>query len=504
MNRSVAPAGIVSSVSTASAVPLWLDQRLDPSLRSARAPSADPEPSPLAGASAAEADVVIVGGGLSGLWTAYYLARLDPSLRIVVLERAHCGFGASGRNGGWCVGELAGSFEAVAARSGPSEALRLARAAFDAVDEVGRVCAAEGIDAQFAKGGTIRVARNEPQARRQREEISHHRSLGFTEDEICLLGAQEARSMMGATGVRSGIFLAPSAALHPGRLVGGLVDVVESSGVTIAEGVEVIEMGDHWVKARPAGSAEGPVVTIRASTVVRATEAYTRDLPGSRRELIPVYSLMVATEPLGAEVFAEIGLAGRPTFTDDRYLVIYGQRTADDRLAFGGRGVPYLFGSRIEAATEQRLDAHRLIASTLAELFPVVAQTAITHRWGGVLAIARNWLPFVRHDRVTGRAELGGYVGEGVAGSNLAGRTLAELICGHDTPRTSLPLVGVRSRRWEPEPLRWIGVRSSRGLLVGADDFEHRTGRSATPVVRLARMLRNPPGLRRPVSAWRS
>ncbi|MDA3038180.1 MAG: FAD-binding oxidoreductase [Actinomycetota bacterium] len=482
---------MVDSVASAHPATLWLD-RLDPPLR--RRPglgggAGGPDPlEPL--------DVAIVGGGFSGLWTAYYLARLDPGKRIVVIEREVCGFGASGRNGGWCEGELAGSFEAFAARSSPSEALRQARAAFDAVDEVGRVCVTEHIDAHFQKGGTVRVARTAPQAERQRAEVSHHRRLGFTEEEVRLLDVAEATALLGATRVRSGIFLAPSAALDPARLVRGLAETVERLGVTIYEGTEVVELEPGWVRVRATGREHASTTRLRAGVVVRSTEAYTRDLPGMRRHFIPVYSLMIATEPLSDDVFGNIGLTDRPTFADDRYLVIYGQRTADNRLAFGGRGVPYLFGSRIRARTEQNLRAHRLIASTLADLLPAVSEARITHRWGGVLAIPRNWMPFVRYDPSQGRAELGGYVGEGVAASNLAGRTLAELICGHDTERTSLPIVGVKSRDWEPEPLRWLGVRSSRRLLMSADRFERATDRPATAAVRAAQLLRDPFGPR--------
>ncbi len=479
---------IVDSVAVARPAALWLD-RLEPPIDQRPGLGAVPRP-------VEPFDVVIIGGGFSGLWTAYYLARLDPGKRIAVIEREVCGFGASGRNGGWCEGELAGSFEAFAARSSASEALRQARAAFDAVDEVGRVCVAEDIDAHFQKGGTVRVARNGPQAKRQREEIAHHRRLGFTEDEIRLLDVHEATALLGATNVRSGIFLAPSAALDPARLVRGLAETVERLGVTIYEGTEAVEFETGWIRVRPTGQEHAPTTRLRAGVVVRATEAYTRDLPGMRRHFIPVYSLMIATEPLSDDVFEHLGLTDRPTFADDRYLVIYGQRTADNRLAFGGRGVPYLFGSRIRARTEQNLAAHRLIASTLAELLPAVADARVTHRWGGVLAIPRNWLPFVRFDPSLGRGELGGYVGEGVAASNLAGRTLAELICGLETERTSLPIVGVKSRDWEPEPLRWLGVRTSRRLLVSADRFEDATDRPATAAVRVAQLLRDPFGPR--------
>ncbi|MYB25728.1 MAG: FAD-dependent oxidoreductase [Acidimicrobiia bacterium] len=464
----------MSTVAAATPRALWLD-RLNLPIR--------PRP-PLDGDR--QTDVAIVGGGFSGLWTAYYLSRADPSLRIAVLERQHCGFGASGRNGGWACGELGGTtggtIARYARRSSHTEAMRLIRALFDAVDEIGRVSQSERIDCDYAKGGTVRLARNAPQAKRQREEIDELRAQGFTEEEIRLLDAAEARRHLNATGVRSGILLAPSAALDPAKLVVGLAEVVEAAGVAIYEQTAVAGLGPRRVR-----TTHG---TVTADVVVRATEAYTRDLAGQRRAVLPVYSLMIATEPLPADVIAEIGLPGRPTFSDDRHMVIYGQRTADDRIAFGGRGVPYLYGSRIDARTELDEPSHQLIHDTLVELLPPLAGARVTHRWGGVLAIPRDWLPGLRYDRVTGLGIFGGYVGTGVACANLAGRTMAELILGAETERTGLPWVGTIARRWAPEPFRWLGVRSSRRILRAADDREFRTDREARAAYRLSRILR--------------
>ncbi|MCY3663793.1 MAG: FAD-binding oxidoreductase [bacterium] len=464
----------MSTVADAAPRALWLD-RLDPPIQ--------PRP-PLDGDR--QVDVAIVGGGFSGLWTAYYLIRADPSLRIAVLERHHCGFGASGRNGGWACGEVGGSTGGTVARyarrSSHAEAMRLIRAVFDAVDEIERVAAAEGIGCDYAKGGTIRLARNAPQAKRQREEIDELRAQGFTSGEVRLLDANEARRYLNATGVRSGILLGPSAALDPAKLVTGLAAAVETAGVAVYEGTTVTGIAPRRVHT------EGG--TVSADVVVRATEAYTRDLAGQRRALLPVYSLMIATEPLGADVISEIGLAGRPTFSDDRHMVIYGQRTADDRIAFGGRGVPYLYGSRIDRRTEQHEPSHQLIHDTLVELLPPLAGARVTHRWGGVLAIPRNWLPGLTLNRTAGIGVFGGYVGTGVACANLAGRTMAELILEAETDRTNLPWVGAVARTWEPEPLRWLGVRSSRRILRAADDREFRTDREARASYRLSRILR--------------
>jgi len=431
----------------------------------------------------ADADVAIVGGGYTGLWTAYYLRQLDPTLRVTVIERDICGFGASGRNGGWAVGELAAGIKKYAALADLPASLRLSRAIFDSVDEIGRVTAAEGIDCGYHKGGVIRLARNRPQAERQAAEVAHDHELGLNEDEIRLLTADEARSHANATDVLSGVLYAPCAAVDPARLVRGLAEAVERRGATIVEQTAAVAIEPGRVLTDRG--------TVRAEVVVRATEAYTRDLRGRRRQLLPVYSLMIGTEPLPQSTFDGIGLADRPTFADDRYMVIYGQRTADNRIAFGGRGVPYLYGSRISPSIEQHHRSHERIHRTLVDLFPALSGARITHRWGGVLAVPRNWTPFVHFDRAAGTAGAGGYVGEGVAPSNLAGRTLADLITGADSERVDLPWVGVRHRRWEPEPFRWLGVRGSRWMLAGADMYEYRTNREAKAAVALASKIRN-------------
>lgn len=429
-----------------------------------------------------QVDVAIVGGGFTGLWSAYYLNKLDPALRVCVIEREVCGFGPSGRNGGWAIGELAGSIEAYAKRSSLDESVRLARAAFDAVDEIKRVCDTEGIDCGYQKGGALRWARNKPQAKRQREEVEHSQSLGFGEDILRLLTPDEARAMGNATDVFGGVHFGPCAALDPARLVRGLSDVVEASGVTIYEQTEATN-----IEPRKVSTSAG---TVTADVIVRATEGYTKGLPGHKRTLIPVYSLMVATEPLPESVFDEIGLGARPTFADDRYMVTYGQRTQDNRIAFGGRSVPYAYGSKISTALEQRRESHDDIASTLVELFPILKDAAITHRWGGVMGAPRNWLPSVHFDRASGLAAGGGYIGEGVAASNLAGRTLAELITGSDSPRTSLAWVRPPERKWEPEPLRWIGVIGSRKLLNWADNYEYKTQSEAKWATKFSKLIR--------------
>ncbi|MDE0216626.1 MAG: FAD-binding oxidoreductase, partial [bacterium] len=381
-------------------------------------------------------------------------------------------------NGGWCVGELAAGPRRHEAVAGNDAARRFLHALHDAVDEVGRVAEREGFDCQYAKGGAVRLARNRAHLTRQREQVEHfHRAYGLTDHDMRMLGADEARTHLAATRVVGGMFFAHTAALHPARLVRGLGSAVESLGGKIVEGTAAT--------AIEPGAVATDRGVVKAEIVVRALEGYTGTLEGNRRTLAPLYSLMVATEPIDDTLWDEIGLSHRQTFTDDRFMVIYGQRTADGRIAFGGRGAPYNFGSRIASSVEQRSRTHERIAETLVELLPMLSDVAFTHRWGGVLGVPRDWFPSVGLDRGRGMAWGGGYVGEGVAAANLAGRTLAELIAEADSPRIDLPWVGHRSRRWAPEPLRWLGINGALRIMGIADRSEAITGRTS----RLARMM---------------
>ncbi|MEZ5092207.1 NAD(P)/FAD-dependent oxidoreductase [Nocardioides sp.] len=430
-----------------------------------------------------EADVAIVGGGFTGLWTAYYLARADPSLRIVVLEAEVAGFGASGRNGGWCSALFPASADRLATVSaaGRDGAIALHEAMRDTVDEVGRVAAAESIACDYAKGGTLVVARSATQLQTARAEVEHARSWGRGEDQLRLLDGPAARQRLAAEGTLGATFTPDCAALHPARLVRGLAETVERLGVSIHEQTRV--------QAIEPGRAVTEHGVVRADVVVRATEGYTASLAGQRRAVAPVYSLVVATEPLPAETWEQIGLRERETFSDHRHLIIYGQRTADDRLVFGGRGAPYHYGSRTRPGFDHDETVHAAIRQTLVELFPVLHDARFTHAWGGALGVARDWMASVGLDRSTGLGWAGGYVGDGVATTNLAGRTLRDLVLGEDTELTRLPWVGHRSRRWEPEPLRWLGANAGLRAMTLADTEERVTGRPSLIARAMAPLL---------------
>lgn len=420
-----------------------------------------------------DADVVIVGAGYTGLWTAWYLTRRDPTLRVTVLEREHIGFGASGRNGGWCSALLPMSLDQIARRAGPVAATRFQRAMHDAVDEVERFVAVHADASIFHRGGTISVARSEPQRARIRHEVDTWRRFGFGEADYRWLDAGAAAEVCAATGAVGAMFTPHCAVIHPARLVHALAHAVLDAGVTIAEGVDV-----HEIRPGAAVTSHGSVT---ADVVLRATEGYTSQLAGERRTMLPLYSLMIATAPLPDDVWAEIGLSDRPTFHDGRHLIIYGQRTADGRIAFGGRGAPYHFASRIRPEYDTDDSIRQLLVTSLRDLFPATVDAEITHHWGGVLGATRDWNCAVRFDRRTGLGSAGGYVGDGVSTSNLAGRTLAALVTdAHDDEAReliALPWVGHRTRRWEPEPLRWLGVNGTRSAARLADRSESRSDR---------------------------
>ena len=421
-----------------------------------------------------DVDVAIVGAGYTGLWTAYYLSVADPTLRIAVLEARIAGFGASGRNGGWCSALLPTSPGELVRRHGRDAALALVHAMESTVDEIGRVARAEGIEADYAKGGTLVMARNPAQRDRALAEVREAHGYGL---ELAWLDGPEATARVGATAVLGATYTPHCAAIHPAKLVRGLARVVRGRGVALYEQTPALAIAPAVGGAR--ASVRTPGGTVRADVVVRATEAYTARLPGLRRRMVPLYSLMIATEPLPPSFWDGVGLARRETFGDFRNLIIYGQRTADDRFAFGGRGAPYHWGSAIRDGFDQVPAVHRDLHAALRELFPAIGDAKVTHTWGGPLGAARDWTASVGYDPRTGLAWGGGYVGDGVATTNLAGRTLAQLIRGEDGELGRLPWVNHRSPAWEPEPLRFAAINTLTRVMGSADRVEQRTGRPA-------------------------
>lgn len=426
------------------------------------------------------ADVVIVGAGFTGLWSAYYLLSADPTLSVVVLEAHTAGFGASGRNGGWCSALFPVSPAALARRHGPEAARQLHTALTGTIDEIEAVTRTEGIDAHLRRGGTVVAARSPAQLVRASAQVGEHRAVGLPPEDLVLLDARALADHVRIPDAVGGTYTPHCARIHPGRLVRGLAHAVERRGGVIYEQTPAVRVDPHRV-ATDRGVVE-------ADVVILATEAFTAALPHHRRRLAPIYSLVIATEPLPGDVWDDIGLANGQTVSDHRHLIVYGQRSADDRLVFGGRGAPYHYGSRIRADYDRAPRVFAALRRSMTGLFPTTAHYRITHAWGGPLGVPRDWMPSVGWDHPRGLAWAGGYVGDGVATSNLAGRTLADLVTGRDTSRTHLPWVDHRSPRWEPEPLRALGVTAGLLLARAADAEERLTARPARLAGPLARV----------------
>jgi glycine/D-amino acid oxidase-like deaminating enzyme len=429
-------------------------------------------------------DVAIVGGGLTGLWTAYELAKADPSLRVAVLEREIAGFGASGRNGGWCSALFPRSAASLERQHGFDAAIAMRRAMVDTVGEVGRVTEAEGIDCDFERGGTVVFARTEVQRRAARADVEEARRFDVDRPEYW--DGRTVAARFGVTGRDEGdaaaTFDPACARVHPAKLVRGLANVVESLGVAIFERTEVVDWAAGRVRFRSLGGRDEG--TLSARHVIIALEGYGSQLPRVRRRILPLYSLMIATEPLSDAVWAEIGVEHGQTFSDFRHLLIYGQRTADNRLAFGGRGARYHWGSAVDPAFERVDQVFDHLHHALADLFPAAREARITHRWGGPLGVARDWHATASYNPKTGVGFAGGYVGDGLSTTNLAGRTLADLVLGRDTPLTRLPWANHRSPLWEPEPLRFTGA--NLGILgMQFADLEERVTRRPSLTARL-------------------
>ena len=428
-----------------------------------------------------EADVAIIGAGFTGLWTAYYLQQRAPELKIVVLDANHVGFGASGRNGGWCSALFPASFSKLAKSFGAGQAHRMYTAMVENITEITRVIDSEKIDCDWTHGGTLVAARNGVQVARARAEVAEHLEHGLPVDDLQLLSAAEVAKRAQIADALAGTYTPNCAVLNPAKLVQELAKIVEQRGVRIYENSAARSLSKNRVRTQEA--------VISAKYIVRATEGYSPTIAQFRRAVVPVYSLMIATEPLPESTWQEIGLTNRETFSDFRNLVIYGQRTADNRIAFGGRGAPYHFGSTIRPEYDLVSAVHGLLEQTLSELFPAVAGAKITHAWGGALGIARDWMASCGLDKQTGIAWAGGYVGDGVSTSNLAGRTLADLITAQGSEITTLPWVNHLSRNWEPEPLRWLGINCALTAVRHADNVESKKQRTSKLSAILGRMI---------------
>ncbi len=430
-----------------------------------------------------DCDVCIIGAGFSGLWTAIHLSSVAPEKKIVILEAAQPGFGASGRNGGWCSAFLPMSLDSIAKNSSRNSAIAMQFAMNQTISDIGLFIKNNQVNCGWVAGGTLQSATNPAHLSRLQANVSHYRQYGFGDEQISLLSAEVASRRINACNTLGATYSPHCAALHPGQLIDGLVKHCISNGVLIFGNTRVTSIESRQVFAEtPDGR-----VRVGAAQIVRATEGYTSAIKQSHREIVPLYSYMLATEPLPDHVWESIGWEQRETFADARNMIIYAQRTADNRIAFGGRGAPYRFGSAVKSKFDQDSDVHQKIALTMHKLFPASKDAIITHRWGGPLGVARDWFTGVTFDRDSGLATMGSYVGDGVAASYLAAKTLAHLIAETSEPVTRLPWTQHVSPKWEREPFRWMGINALLKIPEIADAREMRAGRPSSLLLRFMR-----------------
>ncbi len=413
-------------------------------------------------------DVCIIGSGYTGLWSAWYLKQADPALRILIVEKEFAGFGASGRNGGWLTGGFAWSHEKYLS-TGTAEGVRaMVQAMNGTVDEVIRVAALEGIEADVRRTDELMVAVTPAQMARVTAEVAQRRSWGEGTDRVFAIGADAVRARVNIPGLLGGMVVTGVARIQPAKLVRGLAEAVERRGVMIAE--------DTAVTGITPGRVTTNRGTVTAPVILRATEGFTATLPGLKRDWLPLNSAQIVTEPLPAGMWDRIGWQGHEILGDFANAYCYCQRTREGRITLGARGVPYRMGSATDTNGTPDAETVRRLTAILHRHFPDTRALRIDHAWCGVLGVPRDWCATVGLDRTTGIGWAGGYVGVGVSTSNLAGRTLADLVTGRDSPLVALPWVGRRVRKWEPEPARWLGVTGMYALLNAADRREARQG----------------------------
>ncbi len=408
--------------------------------------------------SSIEVDVAIVGGGLTGLWTARYLARLDPSLRIAVFERSYVGFGASGRNGGWVSSLFPVSFSRVEREYGSVLAGELKSSLEATVDEVGSQVEQLGIRCDFTKAGTVLLARDRAQWRRLQADVP----LSST-----LFDARGVERFLRANGVIGGAHEPQCATVQPAKLVRGLADRLDEMGVRIYENTDVVSFGDHALVANSH--------TVKARSIVVATESYTAQFAKWHRLVLPLYSMMIVTAPLNDAQYASIGSPKIGlSFADERNLVVYGQITADRRIAFGGRGAPYGYGSTITPAPERGRDMRQRLERSVRELLPGLEGVEFTHFWGGTLGVTRDWFPRIDVNEESGLIKVYGYAGDGVALTNLIGRLIAQRLLTPQLLPSVSKIFDRPPRSWEPEPLRYLGINAGLAMTQVVDSLEQR------------------------------
>ena len=422
-------------------------------------------------------DVAIVGGGLTGLWTAWALAQRDPSLSIAVFEAEELGYGASGRNGGWLSAKPVGVRRVLSRQAGREGVLGVERLLEESMHDVVDILGTSEIDAAY--GGWLQVARSPSEQGRLELSLADARAWSVGSDRLRLLGADELAERVAVAGARGALYSPQNYRVDPVKLLFTLAKVVQGLGVSIFTHSPVTGLGDDVIVAGH------HLIRVSRRTVI-ATEGYTSLPRGRRNRMLPLNSAMLVTEPLTSTDWQQIGWQAAEGLSGAAHTYFYGQRTADGRIAVGGRGRPYRFASGLDRRGEVDARTVTALEKVLADIFPQVRLTT-AHAWCGVLGLTRDWSPFIEEDGDARTIHAGGYAGQGLAATHLAGRIVAARILDRDDELARLPWVRRSPRRWEPEPLRWIGANGLYRAYAAADWLEARSHSGRTSgIARLA------------------
>jgi glycine/D-amino acid oxidase-like deaminating enzyme len=422
-------------------------------------------------------DVLIVGGGLSGLWTAYALATKAPHLSVAVIEAESVGYGASGRNGGWLSAKPVGTRSVLAKAAGSREAVVRTEAQLErALDQILEVFDSNNADIDAVRGGWMQIARTASEQKRIEKYLDYNRSWGVENERLTLLSAAEAEARVAVEGTTGALYSPDNVRIHPTKMVTALAGIVERMGVDIYEASSARDIMSGRV------SVNGH--TICARDIVVAVEGYASALPGQKRDVLPLNSTMIMTEPLSDSQWERIGWSGAEGISGAAHTYFYGQRTADGRIAIGGRGKPYRFNSALDANGEVDAGTVRALESMLRDIFPGL-RVPTAHAWCGVLGVTRDWSPFIEHNREQRVVQIGGFAGQGLTATYLGGHAIAEMILPDTEQTTAEAWARSRPRKWEVEPLRWIGSNALYKVYALADVLERQSRSGKTSILAL-------------------
>jgi len=409
-----------------------------------------------------ECDLAIIGGGFTGLSGTYHIKKHDPSMNVVLLEAQVIGFGASGRNGGFSMPLLGWDLTYLLWYMGVERGKMAHDYANDCVKRTKKLVEEEGIDCDFEYTGLMEVARTPFQLKRLEKEVEHYHRIGYPEVEF--LDKQELKNHLNSAVHMGGRRDPDTAIIDPAKMARGLKNAVQKLGVSVYERTPVTEY-------TPGDTVElvTPRARVRAKNVIVATNAFSMYLKVKHRYFVPMFTYIILTEPLGDKQYDELGWVGREGIEDERIFVHYLRLTADNRLLFGGRDAPYYFGNSV-VGHESHGRIFQNLERDMKEMFPVLEDVGISHKWGGPVAVTLDFVPTFGRLKEHGNVLFAiGYCGHGVSLSLNAGRILRDLLFERDTDLVRLPLVNNKLIPLPPEPFRYVFANGVRGLLRAFD-----------------------------------